>query len=147
MTIYKFQSKSMPVLLGWGIASSLVGLVLLPDKRERIKQFGLQFFIWGIVDAIIALLALRSAGRQQQAWEDNQITPQQESRDKARFEQIVAVNALLDLGYIAGGWRLASGGGEDMRKRGAGEGIILQGAFLFVWDVLLLALSRWRRVD
>ena len=54
------------------------------------------------------------------------------------------VNTGLDVLYVLGGWRAMRGrGSADTRWRGRGLGIVLQGGFLFFFDLLnALALRR-----
>ena len=58
-----------------------------------------------------------------------------------KLRRLLWLNAALDVGYVAGGWWFAhrfngAQGERDRSVRGHGYGIILQGAFLFLFDVI-----------
>jgi hypothetical protein len=141
-TIYEFQQKAMPFLLGWGMASMLGGIPFVRNKSPFLKHVGIQFLAWGAIDALIALLGLRSATRKQRAWELGEIPPEQVTKDRAGFQRIVGINAGLDVAYLLAGRALMRADRTDLRKQGAGLGVLIQGAFLLIWDALLLVFAR-----
>ena len=53
------------------------------------------------------------------------------------LRRLLWFNAALDVGYMAGGvWLARSKGRDDANWRGQGWGIVVQGAFLFVFDLV-----------
>lgn len=67
------------------------------------------------------------------------------SQEAARFQRILAINAGLDLLYMAGGLRLAQAAGRTSSRYGTGIGIVIQGMFLLIYDSLLTWLvAKWR---
>ena len=101
----------------------------------------MQFAGWGLIDGLIAAFALRGASDKAVQLESGEIPPPEYARQVRNFKAIVWANAFLDIGYIFGGKWLINRFPQDDEKRGMGWGIILQGAFLLIWDILLALLS------
>jgi hypothetical protein len=143
--LYQFQRSAMPVLLGWALGSIVAGVFWLRNPSRFLRGVGGQFAAWGLVDGLIALLALRGAGRKAAGWQANEITPLQHAQEAEQFEKIVWANAALDVGYVLGGRWWSRRNPADPQRRGMGLGVMVQGAFLLVWDLLLaLAVRRGR---
>jgi hypothetical protein len=111
-------------LTWWGTASVLVGGVLALPRRTR--GFGVQTLMWGAIDLMLAAVA-RGRGQVPRA----QI-----------LRRILLVNAALDVGYVAAGALLAvrkptlGGRLRPADARGHGLAVVLQGAALFVVDLI-----------
>ena len=134
---YDFQDAVGRTLLIWGGANVVAGAAAQASGNPFLKQFGTQALVWGIINAVLALLGLRGTANKRA----ERAHPAAQAR---RFRVIVAINALLDVGYIAGGVALARSGRNA--RTGMGVGIIVQGAFLLLFDLALVALSaRWAR--
>lgn len=134
---YPFQRLLGRTLLVWGIANAVFGALVQLNTNPFLKQFGLQALVWGAIDAVIALFGLRDAARKQTKRADP-------TTEAGRFRLIVALNALLDVGYVAGGFALLRTAKVKNDRAGMGAGIITQGAFLLLFDLLLTWLSgRW----
>jgi hypothetical protein len=145
-SVYTFQKKAMPVLLGWAFGSMVMGALWLLRGGKWWKGFGSQFVGWGAINAIIAGLGLRGAAANEAEYAAGEIEPAQHQKATRTFEIALWVNALLDVGYMIGGRTLVDNNPGDEQKRGMGWGIIAQGAGLLVWDVILaLVLLRWKR--
>jgi hypothetical protein len=137
---WSWQHRALGWLLGWGVGSVVVGAALIADRRPDLRQIGQQAIGWGAIDAALALNGRRAA-RAKQRQKPTATAPEVE-REAARFQQIIAVNAGLDLLYIGGGWRLLRTAGQ---RRGMGLGIIIQGLFLLIYDSLLVwRVAVWR---
>ncbi len=144
-SVYQYQAEAMPILSGWAIGSMVSGLLWLTSRSERLKGFGSQFLGWGAVNAAIAALGLSGAIRNEKRRQEGKISPAEHTRQAIQFERFVWFNALLDIGYMLGGGLLARRNPDEPRKQGMGWGILLQGAFLFVWDILLASIAGRRR--
>jgi len=91
--------------------------------RPQLRDFGRQNVIWGVVDGGIAVI-----GRATSARLSGSRTPAEHAR---RLRAITAVNAVADLGYVAGGLRLVRTG-----RSGGGWAMVIQGLFLLWLDSL-----------
>lgn len=143
--LYRFQRRAMPILLGWALGSVVAGLLWRRDPSRYLQGLGEQFLAWGLVDGVIAGLALDGARRKSARLEAGQITAAAQAREAAQFEKIVWANAALDVGYVLGGRWWQQRHPQDPHRQGMGLGVMLQGAFLLVWDVLLALAVRRRR--
>jgi carboxylesterase len=95
---------------------------------------------WGAIDAAIALGGRRAARRRQAARPDALapgIVDREANREARRLARLLWFNTGLDVLYVAGGLALAfTRGATSPFWRGTGWGIAVQGAFLFVFDLL-----------
>ena len=109
-------------LLLWGAISTNGGVILQFSRRPFWIGFGQQAIGWGLIDALIALVAGRSASR---------------SFSSSTLRRILLINAGLDVLYMLGGFIFArTKGATDEKLRGQGWGIVLQGLFLFKFDLI-----------
>ncbi len=120
------------VLTGWGIANLGIGIWRQFHKSVPKRQFWLMNGLWGFVNSIIGLYILRSvffdtlSVSANLAYQSNQVN-------------IIFINIFLDIAYVVAGYFLSRG---DGRRKIFGWAIIIQGVFLFVFDLLLWNLLR-----
>ena len=138
MSLWRFQQRLTGILLGWAAASIGTGLALRQGGDALRRGVGEQYVGWGVINALIALIGRRGASRQRSA------APADAAAQKRTLSRLLWVNTGLDVLYVLGGWRAMRGrGSADARWRGRGLGIVLQGGFLFFFDLLnALALRR-----
>lgn len=130
--IWSFNRTLTQRLLFWAIPSVIGGLLLQLSGRPFLKGVGAQAFGWGLIDAAIALAGQRSAERKQTT-----ATPLVEVQHARSLRRLLWLNAGLDVGYMAGGLWLARNKGRDNAVwAGHGWGIVIQGAFLFAFDLV-----------
>ena len=68
---------------------------------------------------------------------DSGYTAEEQSKDTRMLRRVLWVNTGLDVLYIAGGLKLMrTRGRTDERSKGHGAGIVVQGAFLFIFDLI-----------
>ena len=94
---------------------------------------------WGVIDALIAAFGLR--GARTKADTPDAHTPERQTRERTTLRRILWINFGLDVGYITGGAALTQDK-HDRFLRGVGWGIVVQGSFLFVFDLLHALLLR-----
>jgi hypothetical protein len=133
------------LLLGWALLSialggvGLVGSSVSSDPQAGhafLGAMGLQFLIWGAINAALAGLALRGVARRETRplpWED-------ERAQRDRSVRILSLNAKLDLLWIAIGVALLlcaiPFANHAPTLLGHGVGVVLQGGFLLIFDRL-----------
>lgn len=94
------------------------------------RGFGAQAVGWGAIDALIAGIGLAGQRRERNA------AAGEGELAARKLRRLLWINAVLDVGYVAGGvWLARSKGGDDPGRRGQGWGIVMQGAFLFWFDL------------
>ena len=129
------QKTGMMVLGGWAVANIAGGLALRSGAEGSQKHFHTMNAAWNVVNLGIAGLGYFAAIKSDPASFDLYAT----IHEQHKLQKILLFNAGLDLGYMAGGLYLmersknATKNVEQMK--GFGRSIILQGAFLFVFDV------------
>jgi hypothetical protein len=117
-----FTHTIMRRLLLWGALSTLGGVLLQFSRKPFWIGVGQQAIGWGLIDALIALIAGRSASR---------------SFSSKTLRRVLLFNAALDVLYVLGGFIFArTKGATDEKLRGQGWGIVLQGLFLFKFDLI-----------
>lgn len=113
-------------LLVWAGLSVVSGIVLLGGLAGSMAMgIGVQAVAWGVIDALIAAVGLRGSSRG---------TNDAETR-RARLVRLLAVNTVLDILYIAAGIVIWVSFAENPFISGNGVGVVIQGAFLFIFDL------------
>jgi carboxylesterase len=133
--IYRFQRTLAYRLLAWSTLSILWGLYLIwfqvGDNPYK-NGLGLQLIVWAVIDAVIALFALRGLTVKMARVPD----PAQIEKDSVTLRRILLINAGLDVIYLTIGLILILTLGQtDAFARGSGVGILIQGGFLFLFDL------------
>lgn len=131
--IWDFEKLISRRLMLWAILSILAGAGLSLFGDAFWRAFGIQALAWGAVDALIAWFGLRRLREKVQT-----PTPfKTEEKEAAQLRKILWINCALDVLYIAGGaLTTVFFGAESAIWRGTGWGVILQGAFLFLFDMM-----------
>lgn len=127
--------QSMLVLGTWSVAN--IGLGLWGNQRfEGVPKYTYQMHaIWNVVNPGIASYGyFHHAAAASDVW--------QTIADQESMHRIFLFNAGLDVAYMAGGlWMrqkgLTTDGVKGQRLRGYGQAIIIQGAFLFLFDLTM----------
>lgn len=131
--VYRTITRRLLVWSGLSVCAGIVSLLLgLPFWRG----FGIQAVAWGVVDAVIAVLGDGAARRRRAGLAD----PLARTRlllEERNLRRLLLINTGLDVLYVAGGAALAlTLGTGGLQWRGHGWGIVMQGAFLFAFDLL-----------
>jgi len=122
MSLQLFTQTIMRRLLLWGVLSTIGGVILQFTRSPFWIGVGQQAIGWGIIDALIALFAGR---------------PNSKPFSGKTLRLILLFNAALDVLYMLGGFIFArTKGSTDEKLRGQGWGVVLQGLFLFKFDLI-----------
>ena len=141
MTIWDFQNSLTTTLQGWAAASIGSGLMMSAADDNFVKGMGEQFAGWGLVNLAIATVGKRSATRHRA--EPDAFSPIVMANEHRRLQRLLWVNTGLDVLYVLGGMHLVhTKGADDVRWRGRGWGIMVQGGLFFFDAVQALALTR-----
>ncbi len=140
--IWDFQDTLSRRLLLWSALSAVAGAALLLTGGDFWRGFGLQALVWGGIDAAIAWFGQRSAARRRARGPHS---AEALAREADKLRRLLWINTGLDVLYVTGGLVLLyTLGAQDRFAAGNGWGIIVQGGFLFFFD-LLHALATPRR--
>jgi len=133
------NSNGMLILGGWAVSNLVVGGIGMTQTSGNVRYFHQMNAAWNTVNLAIAGFGYYGLRNQ-----STSITLSETITEFHNFEKILLFNAGLDVGYMAIGAYLWERGirTESARLKGYGQSMILQGGFLFVFDLVLYALSR-----
>jgi hypothetical protein len=135
MDIWQYYKTITRRLLVWSLVSVIAGVALLAFGA-LLQGIGLQSFAWGAVDAGIALVGGWVTRRRRGGLADES-APEVLAREARNLRRILLINTGLDVLYVTSGVALALTLGTDNPFwRGNGWGIVVQGGFLFCFDLL-----------
>jgi len=132
----KFQRTVSNRLLAWSVLSIAGGALLQLARSPFWRAFGQQAMGWGAIDAALALFGRRGVEKKVQRG----YPPVEAAKDLHNLRRILWFNAGLDVLYMAGGLALLRR--DDETQRGHGAGILVQGLFLFKFDLIHALLAK-----
>ena len=130
----------MKVLGGWALANMAIGSIAYFNYSGKKKYFNQMNVMWNVVN-----LGLATAGYFGAKADLNlQLSLAQSINDQHKIEAILLLNTGLDVGYMAAGLYLNERGlrKSSDRLQGYGQSLILQGAFLLVFDGAMYAIHK-----
>ncbi len=138
--IWQFQRAVSVRLLAWAVANIATG-VWLQQRRDKFwRGVGMQSLSWGAINALIAIIGSAVAAVRRGRLPNPNARPVVEREHRNLFRALW-INGVLDVFYVIGGVLLIfTRGKRDRLMRGNGWGVVLQGAFLFVFDFLHAAI-------
>jgi len=132
----KKQEIGMLVLGGWAVGNIATGALLAGQRSGEDKYFHIMNIGWNAVNLGLATVGYLNAINGDPASYDMAATIQQQYN----IEKILLLNTGLDVGYMLGGLylmeRSKNNNKNPERLKGFGKSIILQGAFLFTFDLI-----------
>lgn len=127
------NATGMWVLGSWAVGNLLVGAVGRANTTGATKYFHEMNMLWNTVNLTLAGFGLYSA-----LHADANLSLAASLQAQHKMEKLFLVNGALDLAYMAGGLYLQergkTPGKNSLRWKGYGKSIILQGAFLLLFD-------------
>jgi hypothetical protein len=136
----------MYVLGGWAVSNILTGTYGWATQSGSNKYFYQMNTMWNVVNLSIAGVALY----QFYNTDISLLGGEEMLRKHINFERLFLINAGLDIGYMAAGaWLINRSGKSEknsLRYKGFGQAVILQGAFLFAFDLVMFALQYQHRL-
>lgn len=143
----RISTTGMYILGSWALANIAAGAYGWATSAGDMKYFGQMNLFWNVINLSIAGFALYGNYNT-----DFSVMSGQELLAKhLKTENILLINSALDVGYIGAGFlmrHLSAGSAkrEDLLK-GYGNSVIMQGAFLLVFDLVLYGILRDHRMD
>ncbi|HHW88105.1 MAG TPA: hypothetical protein GX400_18090 [Chloroflexi bacterium] len=132
----QFQRSVSNRLLLWSVLSIGGGALLQAARSPFWRAFGQQAIGWGAIDAALAIFGRRGLEQKVQRG----YPPTEAAKDLRNLRRILWFNAGLDVLYMLGG--LALFRRDDETQRGHGAGILVQGLFLFKFDLIHALLAK-----
>lgn len=136
----EINTNGMKVLGGWALANMAIGSMAYFNSTGKKKYFNQMNVMWNVVNLGLATAGYFGA----KADLNQQLNLAQSINDQHKIEQILVLNTGLDVGYMAAGLFLNERGlrKSSARLRGYGQSLILQGAFLLVFDGAMYAIHK-----
>ena len=130
------QRKGMLLLGAWGLGNTIAGGIgMMSSRNPEVKAFHQMNLGWGIINTAIAGYGYYSAG--QQVYDVN--APLTLLLDNQKLKTVLLLNTGLDAAYMVSGLYLTERSKNTAknpeRLKGFGKSILMQGAFLFVFDI------------
>ncbi|MCF8338450.1 MAG: hypothetical protein K9I74_10770 [Bacteroidales bacterium] len=131
------QKTGMITLGSWAIGNIAVGSIRMGQTTGSQYRFHQMNVFWNLVNLGIAAGGYYGAATADPA----SFTAIETLKEYHSFNKILLLNAGLDVGYVLGGLYLSERS-KNVSKRqnmlkGYGQSIMLQGGFLFVFDLVL----------
>ncbi len=134
MNIWQFNALVTRRLFGWNVINFIVGLVLGRSSDTVQRGIGSQAVGWAVINFAIAIFGGRAT--QKRAVKPDAMEAATLAKESRNLRRLLWLNAGLDVGYMLGGWWFANREVARPFRRGMGIGIVIQGALLFVFDVV-----------
>lgn len=138
----------MTSLTGWAAGNMAVGGIMMTQTTGQERYFHQMNLFWNVVNLGIGIPGLIGTYKSRPGDFESTVKYQK------RLENIYVLNAGLDIGYMASGWALnnfgkTKDGQLSERLKGYGNSLVMQGAYLFVHDLIMYSLYRTnnRRLD
>ncbi|MFK7933506.1 MAG: hypothetical protein AB8G22_08345 [Saprospiraceae bacterium] len=134
------NKTAMTILGAWAVGNIAVGATLQgKNKGTEAQYFHRMNAYWNVVNLGLAAAGLYAATKGDPASYDAFQTVQEQHK----IQKVLLFNAGLDVGYVMAGFYLLERGKNSLknqeRLRGFGKSLILQGAFLFLFDWVVFA--------
>ncbi len=142
----EINNKGMLVLGTWAVANISIGAIGWSQSSGERLYFHQMNLFWNTVNLAIAGFAIFGNLTSNYAlWPNEEILSKQ-----LRTQNLFLINAGLDIGYMGVGLLLKNMAlrkpNNQQRLAGYGNSVILQGAFLFVFDLIMYGLQRNHRM-
>ena len=141
------NKTGMYVLGGWTIANIATGAIGWSNTGGSTMRFHQMNLLWNTVNLTIAGFALYNYLQTNAAG----LSPDEILQTHRKTENLYLINAGLDVLYVGSGFYLKHLSTKKPNKQdlllGYGNSIILQGAFLFVFDAVMWGIQRNNRLD
>lgn len=143
----KINNTGMYVLGSWALANIAAGAYGWATASGEMKYFGQMNLFWNVINLSIAGFALYG----NYTTDLSMMTGQELLGKHLKTENILLINSALDVGYMGAGLllrHLSPGSAKrgDLLK-GYGNSVIMQGAFLLVFDLVMYGIMRDYRMD
>ena len=134
--------KGMIVLGSWAGANIALSPILASSTTGSEKYFHHMNGYWNGFNLALAGIGLFTSIK----GDPKGLTMSQTLKEQQKIEKTLLFNAGLDLAYVAGGFylqeRAKNSTGNTDRLKGYGQSLVLQGGFLFAFDLAFYAIQK-----
>lgn len=134
----RITCNGMLVLGSWGIANTATGLIAYGTASGQARYFHQMNAGWGIINTGLAVAGFLGSKKE----DVNAYSLARTIKSQHNIEKVLLLNAGLDIGYIAAGAWLNERGvtKNSARLQGYGKSVMMQGAFLLIFDGVMYAM-------
>lgn len=135
--------NGMISLNAWAGANLVMGGIGYFQSTGDARYFHQMNAFWNVVNVGIAVPGLIGTYRKK----TKELTFESVYKNQQKLQTIYLFNAGLDVSYMVTGWALFNYGNTQTgtlrnRFRGYGQSLVLQGGYLFVYDMIMFALLK-----
>lgn len=131
----KTNTDGLTILGTWALGNITVGSIMASRTEGEAKYFHQMNIGWGAVNAAIVGFGYYSAIKTV----PSSFTLFETIHEQHQMQKILMLNIGLDVGYMLGGAYLLERAKTDLKNtdrfNGFGKSIVMQGAFLFLFDI------------
>ncbi len=142
----RINNMGMAVLGSWALANISVGAYGWSQNTGQRAYFHQMNLFWNTVNLGIAGFALYSNLTSDYAL----LTGEELLAKQLQTQRLYLINAAIDVGYVSAGFLLrylsTKKPKNEMRLMGYGNSVILQGSFLFVFDLIMYGILQNQRL-
>jgi hypothetical protein len=136
---YHINQTGFLVLSSWSVINIASGAIGMSSAHGQAKYFHQMNLIWGAVNFVVAFPGYLGARKS-----NTDLSLAASVKGQSAVEKTFIFNAGLDIAYMAGGaWFLQKANSVSPDKydkyKGYGKSIVMQGAFLFLFDAVMFA--------
>jgi len=135
------QKRSMIALAGWSAANIVVSGIATDTRNKEMRYFHQMNVMWGGINLAIAGLGYWGASKEK----INNPILADVLKHQNRIEKTYLINDGLDVVYVGAGMLMnkTSDNQKNPEKfKGYGNSIMLQGAFLLIYDAIIYAIHK-----
>jgi len=141
------NNTGMYVLGSWAIANIAVGAYGWANNSRQSKYFHQMNLFWNTVNLSIVGFALY----RNYSGDISLMTAAEMMSEHSKVERLYLINAGLDVLYVGTGFLLKHLAENNSKRRdllkGYGNSVILQGSFLFVFDLVMWSIQRNNQIN
>lgn len=138
----QIEKRSMATLTGWAGLNIISGSIGWATTNDESKYFNQMNVAWNVVNLGIALPSLLRK-------HPKDLSSGEIMRQQHTIEKVLLLNVGLDVAYVTSGFLLKemSKNNPDNyhRYRGFGNSLLLQGGFLFAFDIIQFVIHQQHR--
>jgi len=138
----QIEKRSMTILAGWAGLNIISGSIGWATTKNESKYFNQMNVAWNVVNLGVSLPSLLRK-------HPENLSNQEIMRQQHTIEKVLLLNTGLDVAYITGGFLLKemSKNNPDNyhRYQGFGNSLLLQGGFLFAFDIIQFIIHQQHR--
>jgi hypothetical protein len=138
----QIEKRSMTALASWAGLNIVSGSIGWATTKEESKYFNQMNVAWNIVNLGIALPSLLRK-------HPKDLSSEEIMRQQHTIEKVLMLNVGLDVAYVTSGFLLkemSKNNPENYHRfRGFGNSLLIQGGFLFAFDIIQFVIHQQHR--